>query len=59
MQESGELSLTTDAEGRASGSVDLAALAAANRPVPYDTLSVTATWVGPTREVITQTASIT
>ncbi|EFJ40727.1 hypothetical protein VOLCADRAFT_99419 [Volvox carteri f. nagariensis] len=55
---SGLLTLTTDAAGRAEGTVDLGALPAANRSEPYDNLSIDVEWIGPTRERITRSATV-
>jgi hypothetical protein len=50
--------LTTDDAGVAVGTIDLGNLPAANISYPGDSLSLTATWVGPTRELIERTASV-
>ncbi|GIL54024.1 hypothetical protein Vafri_9574 [Volvox africanus] len=54
----GLLQLTTDAEGRAEGTIDLGALPPANRSEPYDNLNIDVVWIGPTRERITRAASV-
>ncbi|GIL54039.1 hypothetical protein Vafri_9594, partial [Volvox africanus] len=55
----GLLQLTTDAEGRAEGTIDLGALPPANRSEPYDNLNIDVEWIGPTRERITRATSVT
>ncbi|GLI68394.1 hypothetical protein VaNZ11_012780 [Volvox africanus] len=56
---SGLLQLSTDTEGRAEGTIDLGALPPANRSDPYDKLKIDVEWIGPTRERITRSASVT
>jgi hypothetical protein len=49
------VTVTTDVDGEATAVIDLGALAPANRSAPYEYgVSFTATWVGPTREVMTK-----
>ncbi|PNH12233.1 hypothetical protein TSOC_000852 [Tetrabaena socialis] len=55
---SGLLTLVTDASGAASATIDLGSLPAANRSAVYDTVTLGAEWIGPTRERITQAASV-
>ena len=55
---SGEMVLQTNASGVASGQVDLAKLPAANRSEAGDSLSLKATWVGPTREPLMQSKTV-
>ncbi len=55
---SGELNLRTNAAGVAEGTVNLGALAPANRSLPYETVSISADWIGPTRELISQSAIV-
>ncbi len=50
---------TTDATGAASATIPLDTLPAANVSDPGSSLRVTAEWVGPTRERIVRTASVT
>ncbi|GLI68405.1 hypothetical protein VaNZ11_012792 [Volvox africanus] len=56
---SGLLQLSTDTEGRAEGTIDLGALPPGNRSDPYDNLKIDVEWIGPTRERITRSASVT
>ncbi|GIL86136.1 hypothetical protein Vretimale_13856 [Volvox reticuliferus] len=56
---SGLLRLTTDTDGLASGVIDLGAVPPANRSEAYDTLTIDVEWIGPTRERITRSASVT
>ncbi|KAG2434208.1 hypothetical protein HXX76_007934 [Chlamydomonas incerta] len=51
--------LVTDVSGRAHTVVDLGALPESNRSEPYDSLTVDAEWIGPTRERITRSKQIT
>ncbi|KAG2491821.1 hypothetical protein HYH03_009778 [Edaphochlamys debaryana] len=52
------LELTTDLHGSATAVVDLGSLPEGNRTTPYDSMAVGAEWIGPTRERITQSASV-
>ena len=54
----GEMVLKTNATGVATGTVDLGKLAAANRSEAGDTLTLKATWIGPTREPLMQSKTI-
>jgi hypothetical protein len=54
----GEMVLKTNASGVATGTVDLGKLAAANRSEAGDTLTLKATWIGPTREPLMQSKTI-
>ncbi|PNH02259.1 hypothetical protein TSOC_011775, partial [Tetrabaena socialis] len=53
------LTLLTDANGFASTTLDLGQLPTANRTTAGDVLVLEAEWIGPTRERITQTATVT
>lgn len=58
----GVLSLTTNADGFAAGAIDLApaaAAAAAQGQTLFGEVSVNVEWIGPTRERITKSASVT
>lgn len=55
---SGILPLVTDVNGIANGTIDLASLPEVNRTQEFDTLTVTAEWIGPTRERVVDTNSI-
>ncbi|PNW72413.1 hypothetical protein CHLRE_16g677205v5 [Chlamydomonas reinhardtii] len=55
---SGVIKLTTGLDGVASTTLDLGALPEINRTTAYDTLSIAAEWVGPTRELIQKSATI-
>lgn len=54
----GELRLATNVSGVASGRVELGALPPANRSEAGDSLSLRATWVGPTREPLLQSKNV-
>jgi hypothetical protein len=56
----GVLNLTTDASGVANTTLDLATLPAGQGIPPSvgDIVGLTAEWVGPTRERVTQQASV-
>lgn len=56
---SGIINVTTALDGTATAVVDLGALPVDQRPEMYDTLTVSAQWVGPTRELITKDATVT
>ncbi|KAG2434214.1 hypothetical protein HXX76_007940 [Chlamydomonas incerta] len=56
---SGVIKLTTGLDGVASTTLDLGALPEANRTTAYDTLNIAAEWVGPTRELIQKSATVT
>ncbi|KAG2447335.1 hypothetical protein HYH02_007664 [Chlamydomonas schloesseri] len=56
---SGLIKLTTGLDGVASTTLDLGALPEANRTTAYDSLAVAAEWVGPTRELIKKSATVT
>ncbi|KAF6250306.1 hypothetical protein COO60DRAFT_896848 [Scenedesmus sp. NREL 46B-D3] len=55
---SGALNVTTDAQGRAEASIPLGQLPPQNASSLGDQLSLTAVWIGPTRERIAETASV-
>jgi len=50
----GNLTITTDTNGTATGTIDLGALPPKNATQSGDTLTVNVEWIGPTRERITQ-----
>ncbi|KXZ56112.1 hypothetical protein GPECTOR_2g994 [Gonium pectorale] len=52
------LSLTTDASGAASATIDLGALPEQNRTYMSSSMGISVEWVGPTRERITKYASV-
>ena len=52
------IKLTTGLDGVASTTLDLGALPDMNRTTAYDTLSIAAEWVGPTRELTQKSATI-
>lgn len=54
----GELALKTNASGVATGTVELSKLPAANRSEPGATLTIKATWIGPTREPLMQSKTV-
>jgi len=54
----GELALKTNASGVATGTVELSKLPAANRSEPGATLTLKATWIGPTREPLMQSKTV-
>ncbi|KAG2452414.1 hypothetical protein HYH02_002657 [Chlamydomonas schloesseri] len=56
---SGVLRLTTDVNGVATATVDLGALPEDNRTTTYDTVAVSVEWIGPTRERVVETKTIT
>lgn len=49
---SGSLNATTNSKGNATATIDLGALPAENATAAGDSLSLTAVWIGPTRERI-------
>ncbi|KAG2489968.1 hypothetical protein HYH03_011597 [Edaphochlamys debaryana] len=55
---SGFLEVTTDVTGKAVGRIDLGALPEAKRTSAGDSVAITVEWMGPTRELITKTASV-
>jgi hypothetical protein len=55
---SGKLNVTTDAKGQAEASIPLGKLPPQNASSLGDQLSLTAVWIGPTRERITETAAV-
>ncbi|KAF8063719.1 hypothetical protein HT031_003574 [Scenedesmus sp. PABB004] len=54
----GSLVATTNASGVATAVVELGKLPAANASEPGDTLTLRATWIGPTREAIVQSKTV-
>jgi hypothetical protein len=52
------LQVVTDASGAATATIDLASLPAANATRAGDSLEVKASWVGPTREAIFESATV-
>jgi hypothetical protein len=54
----GSLNVTTDAKGRAEASIPLGQLPPQNASSLGDQLSLTALWIGPTRDRIEETASV-
>ena len=50
--------VTTDARGAANATIDLSALPPDNVTQPGDAISIQATWIGPTREAIYQSATV-
>lgn len=54
----GNFNITTDAKGQAQAEIPLGKLPPQNATSLGDQLSITAVWIGPTRERITQTASV-
>jgi hypothetical protein len=55
---SGTLNVSTDAKGQAEASIPLGKLPPQNASSLGDQLSLTAVWIGPTRERIKETASV-
>lgn len=54
----GELLLKTNSSGGATGTVDLSKLPAANRSEAGESLTVKATWIGPTREPLSDSKTV-
>eukprot|EP00775_Hariotina_reticulata_P009083 gene9083-9253_t len=54
----GTLDLTTNANGIATGTIDLGKLSAGNASQVGDQLTLQATWIGPTREPIMQSQTV-
>jgi hypothetical protein len=54
----GELLLTTNATGVATGTVELSKLPAGNRSDMGDSMTLKATWIGPTREPLSDSKTV-